>query len=137
MFKKCSNDQWRHKYFDKTSLANIKQFTVYPSYHYISTKDLSVKYQVFFFKTNIKVFHYFSTKQLNSIRIQAHLRRKISCRVYSTPGVQSEAQVDRTKSESDEEGGKVGRDLHVLVVRHGQDDDHEQRGAQHLVRKHV
>ncbi len=60
------------------------------------------------------------------------LRWEISGRIDSASGVQPKTEVDCAKSESDEERGEVRRELHVVLVRHGHDDQHKQSRAQHL-----
>ena len=38
-----------------------------------------------------------------------------------------------TQAKSDDDGNETGDDLHVLLVRDGEDDDEEEGRAQHLV----
>ena len=40
-----------------------------------------------------------------------------------------------TQAKSDDDGNETGDDLHVLLVRDGEDDEEEEGRAQHLVHR--
>ena len=43
--------------------------------------------------------------------------------------------MNSAESESDDDRNEAGGDLHVLLVGHGQDDEQQQGGPQHLVHR--
>ena len=64
-----------------------------------------------------------------------HSRREVPRGVDGTPGIESEADVNGGESEANKRRHETGRHLHVLLVRHGEDDHQEDGGAQGLVRR--
>ena len=72
------------------------------------------------------------TLKLKCVLLLLHLRWEVPRRIYGTSGVQAEAEVDCTKPEPDEERSKMSGNLHVLLVRDGQNDQHQEGRAQHL-----
>ena len=64
-----------------------------------------------------------------------HSRREVPRGVDGTPGIESEADVNGGEAETNERRHEAGRYLHILLVRHGEDDHQEDGGAQGLVRR--
>jgi len=76
-------------------------------------------------------------ESLESVHVSNHESeqswRKVPGWVDGTTGVETKTDVDGGEAEADQEGDEGAGDLHVLVVRDGEDDDKKQGGAKHLV----